>query len=154
MHNTLENFDSQESLSHHTNTIADKVNATMIGISGFGAQLGVFEAFDNIMGGVRNVSMGLAVIPEKVSLFMKPKPVESEEVEEKDLAESKYDDYEIFAEDSDEKISERERRSIDSIEDIPMEELDTILKKELEFWNTVDDIFKRQNRMIITNVPK
>jgi len=154
MHNTLENFDSQESLSHHTNTIADKVNATMIGISGFGAQLGVFDAFDNIMGGVRNVSMGLAVIPEKVSLFMKPKPVESEEVEEKDLAESKYDDYEIFAEDSDEKDFERERRSIDSIEDIPMEELDTILKKELEFWNTVDDIFKRQNRMIITNVPK
>ena len=70
MHNTLENFDSQESLSHHTNTIADKVNATMIGISGFGAQLGVFDAFDNIMGGVRNVSMGLAVIPEKVSLFI------------------------------------------------------------------------------------
>ena len=65
MHNTLENFDSQESLSHHTNTIADKVNATMIGISGFGAQLGVFDAFDNIMGGVRNVSMGLAVSPKK-----------------------------------------------------------------------------------------
>ena len=71
------------------------------------------------------------------------------------MAESKYDDYEIFAEDSDEKDFERERRSIDSIEDIPMEELDTILKKELEFWNTVDDIFKRQNRMIqINNIPK
>ena len=73
MHNTLENFDSQESLSHHTNTIADKLNATMIGISGYGAQLGVFDALDNIMGGVRNVSMGLAVIPEKVSLFFKRK---------------------------------------------------------------------------------
>ena len=82
------------------------------------------------------------------------KPVEDDTVEEKDLAESKYEDYEIFAEDSDEKDFQRERRSIDSIEDIPMEELDTILKKELEFWNTVDDIFKRQNRMIITNVPK
>ena len=85
------------------------------------------------------------------------KPVELEEVdtvEEKEVAQSKYEDYEIFAEDSDEKNFERERRSIDSIEDIPMEELDTILKKELEFWNTVDDIFKRQNRMIITNVPK
>ena len=73
MHNTLENFDSQDSLSHHTNIIADKLNATMIGISGFGAQLGVFDALDNIMGGVRNVSMGLAVIPEKVSLFLKRK---------------------------------------------------------------------------------
>ena len=73
MHNTLENFDSQEALFTHTNTIADKVNATMIGISGFGAQLGVFDALDNIMGGVRNVSMGLAVISKKVSLFMKRK---------------------------------------------------------------------------------
>jgi len=157
MHNTLENFDSQDSLSHHTNIIADKLNATMIGISGFGAQLGVFDALDNIMGGVRNVSMGLAVIPEKVSLFLKPKPVELEEVDtvdEKDLAQSKYEDYEIFAEDSDEKNFQREGRSIDSIEDIPMEELDTILKKELEFWNTVNDIFKRQNRMIKNNVPK
>ena len=71
------------------------------------------------------------------------------------MAESKYDDYEIFAEDSDEEFFQRERRSIDSIEDIPMEELDTILKKELEFWNTVNDIFKRQNRMIqINNIPK
>lgn len=180
MHNTLENFDSQESLSHHTNTIADKLNATMIGISGFGAQLGVFDALDNIMGGVRNVSMGLAVIPEKVSLFLNANPVESEEEEEekeveekvkekvkekekekgkekekeKDLAQSKYDDYEIFAEDSDDEFFQRETRSIDSVEDIPMEELDTILKKELEFWNTVNDIFKRQNRMIKNNVPK
>ena len=32
--------------------------------------LGVFDALDNNMGGVRNVSMGLAVIPEKVSLFI------------------------------------------------------------------------------------
>ena len=70
MHNTLENFDSEESLSYQTNTIADKLNATLIGISGFGAQLGVFDALDNILGGVRNVSMGLAVIPEKVSLFL------------------------------------------------------------------------------------
>ena len=85
------------------------------------------------------------------------KPVELEEidtVEEKDLAQSKYEDYEIFAEDSDEKNFQREGRSIDSIEDIPMEELDTILKKELEFWNTVNDIFKRQNRMIKNDVPK
>ena len=84
-------------------------------------------------------------------------PVELEDVdavEENDLAQSRYEDYEIFAEDSDDKFFQRERRSIDSIKDIPLEELDTILKKELEFWNTVNDIFKRQNRMIKNNVPK
>ena len=59
MHNTLENFDSQESLSHHTNTIADKVNATMIGISGFGAQLGVFDIGSALM------KLPLCLMPSK-----------------------------------------------------------------------------------------
>ena len=71
MHNTLENFDSQKSLSNQTNILADKLNATMVGISGFGVSLGVFNAFDNIMAGIGNVS--IAVIPEKVSLFLKRK---------------------------------------------------------------------------------
>ena len=42
----------------------------MVGISGLGATWGVFEAFDNIMGGIRNVSIGMAVIPQKVQLFL------------------------------------------------------------------------------------
>ena len=57
MHNTLENFHSQKSFSYQTNNVADKLNATMVGIFGYGASLGVFDAFDNIMGGVRNVSI-------------------------------------------------------------------------------------------------
>ena len=56
MHNTLENFDSQKSLSNQTKIVVDKVNATMEGISGFGVSLGVFDAFDNIFKENRPVS--------------------------------------------------------------------------------------------------
>merc|ERR1712029_164158 len=158
MHNTLESFDSQEALSHQTNVIADKVNATMVGISGLGATWGVFEAFDNIMGGIRNVSIGMAVIPQKVQLFLTAN--KTKEIEESVETDSEFEDYELFAneetDDNDKEIERERRASIDTIEDIPMEELDSILKKELEFWSTVNDIFKRQNRMIQlkSNVPK
>ena len=84
----------------------------------------------------------------------------TKEIEESGETDSELEDYELFAneetDDNDKEIERERRASIDTIEDIPMEELDSILKKELEFWSTVNDIFKRQNRMIQlkSNVPK
>ena len=57
------------------------------------------------------------------------------------------------------KPDEKKVDTVDSIEDVTMEELDTIQKKELEFWITFwntfwNDIFKHQNGMVKNKVPK
>ena len=70
MHETLSTFDSQEALAAQTNNIASKVNSTMHGISDIGAAWGVFDAFDNIMGGIHGVSVGMNQIPLRIKVYL------------------------------------------------------------------------------------
>ena len=66
IHEVLENFDSQESLQQVTNNVALSLNSTMQGTVTLGQTWGVFQAFDNIIDGIRNVSIGLGQFPVKV----------------------------------------------------------------------------------------
>ena len=70
MHETLENFDSQEALVQQTNNIALKLNATMNGISDISEAWGVFDAFDNIMGGIHGISVGVGKVPLKIKTYL------------------------------------------------------------------------------------
>ena len=84
--------------------------------------------------------------------------MDSEETrEETPKKKEKYDDYEIFSEENengDEDEEERIKRSLEQVENLSMEELDEILENELKFWNALNDVLTRQNRMIKTDVPK
>jgi len=226
IHEVLENFNSQESLEVLTNNVVLSLNTTLQGTATLGQNWGVFEAFDNIIGGIKNVSIGLGQfpnkvqslretylgaaetvqeprseegtddqeedrikrsmevdeaaedIPEKKDLFTPEetadgviseegtddleedrlkRSMESDESEE-DIPEKKekFDDYEIFSDVNDEEEDEEERlrRSIEEVENLSMEELDEILQNELKFWNALNDVLTRQNRMIKTDVPK
>ena len=70
MHETLENFDSQEALVQQTNNIALKLNATMNGISDISEAWGVFDAFDNIMGGIHGISVGVGKVPLRIKTYL------------------------------------------------------------------------------------
>merc|ERR1712061_395114 len=223
IHEVLENFDSQESLQQVTNNVVLSLNSTLQGTATLGQTWGVFQAFDNIIDGIRNVSIGLGQFPVKVqsiyvgaeeiidgadsedgkndqemeedrpkrsmelektiipfdanyekNLFKAEESIDTEEGtddqevdrtkrnmdsedtrEETPKKKEKYDDYEIFSEENeDEDEEERIKRSLEQVENLSMEELDEILENELKFWNALNDVLTRQNRMIKTDVPK
>jgi len=254
IHEALENFDSQESLEQLNNNVVLSLNSTLQGTATLGHTWGVFQAFDNIIEGIRNVSIGLGQFPVKVQtiylggkteetidgnrikrnmesdeisipLFPEDETTSEEEktddqemdriipeeevvdettsgeektddqemdriIPEEEVADEttseeektddqekdrikrnmdsdeevgkdihkkkeRYDDYEIFSEGNDEdEEDERIRRSLEQVENLSMEELDDILENELKFWNALNDILTRQNRMIKTDVPK
>jgi len=186
MHETLENFDSQEALVQQTNNIALKLNATMNGISDISEAWGVFDAFDNIMGGIHGISVGVGKVPLKIKTYLTGTEDEETEVatteppldideDETERMEGKQDTFDVeykritnaleYVPITDtledipitEGIAEedfRMRRNAEPLPDLSMEEIDEILKTELKFWNALNDVLTRENRMFKYDVPK
>ena len=48
----------------------------------------------------------------------------------------------------------RVQRNAEPLPDLSMEEIDEILKTELKFWNALNDVLTRENRMFKYDVPK
>ena len=48
----------------------------------------------------------------------------------------------------------RVERNAEPLPDLSMEEIDEILKTELKFWNALNDVLTRENRMFKYDVPK
>lgn len=168
MHETLESFDSQEALAAQTNNIALALNSTLNGVSDIGAAWGVFDAFDNIMGGIQVVSVGVGKVPLRIKTYLAETEDEAvtmepsidndegdtEKVEGKeDVFDKEYKKITDTLEDiPDEEF--RMRRNTASVEDLSMEKVDEILKTELKFWKALNEVLTRENRMLKHDVPK
>ena len=145
MHEFLENFNSQEVLHDQTINVALTLNATLAGTENLAAEFGVFDAVDNII-------HGFGQIPNKINGFIQKwwtsffSQAEIDALETE--IETEMEEMETEKETEETEELERPKRHLEVAENMTLEQLDGVLKRELKFWDALNVALGRQMRKL------